>query len=83
MLWPSWGLHSRLYASTSTSSPTVLLLDDIELATNEMAKLKGQAQVVQMQAKSRREFIEEVKGLSNLKAIYRHFGGARSIKVGR
>lgn len=71
--------YHRSFASSS--SPTVLLLDDIELAKEELGQLKEQAEVVRSQAKSREDFIKEVKGLSNVTALYRHFGGARSIKV--
>lgn len=60
----------------------MLLLDDVELAEGELDKLKQQATVVRSQSTSRQGFIEEVNSLKNIKALYRHFGGARSIKVG-
>ncbi|UZJ51554.1 hypothetical protein CBS101457_000874 [Exobasidium rhododendri] len=82
--WLGQPSQVRSFGSTShirAALPTVLLLDDIELANEELAQLRKQAEVVRSQADSRQSFVQEVNSLPNVVALYRHFGGARSIKI--
>ncbi|PWN53056.1 hypothetical protein IE53DRAFT_222883 [Violaceomyces palustris] len=77
--------RSDLHTSSSSSSkPKVLLLDEIKLAEKELQLLQSKAQVVRSTATSREDLIRKfsTKGdYSDVVGIYRHFGGARSIKV--
>lgn len=68
----------------SASKPKVLLLDQIKLATTELGQLSKVANVVESTAKTRQELIEKFQSggeYAQVVGIYRHFGGARSIKV--
>lgn len=67
-------------ASACRGKDKVLLLDDILLATADRERLASKADVTLSRAKDRKQFIEEINGLQPT-ALYRHFGGARSIKV--
>lgn len=74
--------HSTAYASTA--KPKVLLLDQVKLATSELAQLSSVANVVESTAKTRQELVEKFKSggeYSDVVGIYRHFGGARSVKI--
>lgn len=71
-------------ASPSNGKPKVLLLDQIKLATTELSQLAKVANVVESTAKTRQELIDKFKSggeYSDVVGIYRHFGGARSIKI--
>ncbi|CDR88109.1 related to 2-hydroxyacid dehydrogenase [Sporisorium scitamineum] len=71
-------------ATTSAGKPKVLLLDQIKLATSELSQLSKVADVVESTAKTRQELIEKFKSggeYAQVVGIYRHFGGARSIKI--
>lgn len=59
-----------------------MLLDDILLAKTELGQLEQAANVVRSAAKDRAAFIEEAQA-TKPDALYRHFGGAKSIKVSR
>lgn len=78
----SFASQSPKETSSSSSQSTVLLLDKIELAGDDLTRLQKEAKVVELQAKTRKEFIEEANSIKNLVAIYRHFGGNKSVKVG-
>ncbi|EST06038.1 D-isomer specific 2-hydroxyacid dehydrogenase, NAD-binding [Kalmanozyma brasiliensis GHG001] len=70
--------------SSAAAKPKVLLLDQIKLATPELKQLSNIADVVESNAKSRQELIDKFKSggeYAKVVGIYRHFGGARSIKV--
>lgn len=71
-------------ASVSAGKPKVLLLDQIKLATPELAQLSSIAEVVESTAKSRSELLSKFQPsgeYSDVVGIYRHFGASRSIKV--
>ncbi|SPO22283.1 related to 2-hydroxyacid dehydrogenase [Ustilago trichophora] len=71
-------------AAASTGKPKVLLLDQIKLATTELGQLSNVANLVESTAKTRQELVEKFKSggeYSDVVGIYRHFGGARSIKI--
>lgn len=79
------GPTARYFVSQSTqetTQPAVLLLDKIDFAHDELTRLKKEANVVASKAKTREEFAEEANSIKDLVAIYRHFGGSRSVKVG-
>lgn len=59
---------------------TVVLLDDVELAKTELNQLQSRADVRRSEAKDRQSFVKEMQDWKP-KALYRHFGGARSVKV--
>ncbi|SYW80090.1 related to 2-hydroxyacid dehydrogenase [Ustilago bromivora] len=68
----------------AAAKPKVLLLDQIKLATTELNQLSKVATLVESTAKSRQELIEKFKSggeYSDVVGIYRHFGGARSVKI--
>ncbi|KAJ1033156.1 hypothetical protein NDA13_001154 [Ustilago tritici] len=68
----------------AAAKPKVLLLDQIKLATTELNQLFKVATLVESTAKSRQELIEKFKSggeYSDVVGIYRHFGGARSVKI--
>ncbi|EPQ28186.1 uncharacterized protein PFL1_04015 [Pseudozyma flocculosa PF-1] len=74
----------RRWASSQASKPKVLLLDEIKLATAELERLKGKADVLTSSAKTRDELISRFApsgDYADVVGIYRHFGGARSVKV--
>ena len=74
----SFSSSTRIFAD----KPQVLLLDEINFAKTELEQLQSVAEIVASASKSRDEFIKDLQGkYSNISAIYRHFGGARSIKV--
>lgn len=68
----------------SASKSKVLLLDQIKLAKTELDQLSEVASVVESTATSRQELIHKFQAggeYAQVVGIYRHFGGARSIKV--
>lgn len=59
-------------------------MDQIKLATPELKQLSSVADVIESTAKSRQELIDKFKSggeYAQVVGIYRHFGGARSIKI--
>ncbi|KAJ1019416.1 hypothetical protein NDA16_004533 [Ustilago loliicola] len=80
----SFHSSARVAAAVSNGKPKVLLLDQIKLATTELSQLAKVADVVESTAKTRKELIDQFKSggeYSDVVGIYRHFGGARSIKI--
>lgn len=78
---PSFGYVA---SATSTRKPKVLLLDQVKLATAELNQLSSVANVIQSTATTRHELIQRFKrggDYSDVVGIYRHFGGARSIRI--
>ncbi|PKI83561.1 glyoxylate reductase [Malassezia vespertilionis] len=74
--------HARRMYSNETAQ--VLLMDDILLSANELARLETQAQVFRNQATNRAELIEAFRPggpYANIQGLYRHFGGNRSIRI--
>ena len=68
----------------AAAKPKVLLLDQIKLATKELGQLSKLAEVVESTAKTRQELIDRFKSggeYAQVVGIYRHFGGARSVKI--
>ncbi len=75
--------HSSAYVASS-SKPKVLLLDQIKLATDELSQLSKVANVVESAAKTRQDLVDKFKSggeYSDIVGIYRHFGGARSVRI--
>lgn len=75
---------SHFHSTASAHKPKVLLLDQVKLATPELKQLSSVANVVESTARTRQELIEKFKNggeYSDVVGIYRHFGGARSIKI--
>ncbi len=77
--------RSHFHSSSAVcAKPKVLLLDQIKLATSELKQLSSVADVIESTAKSRQELIDKFKSggeYAQVVGIYRHFGGARSIKI--
>ncbi|SNX82777.1 related to 2-hydroxyacid dehydrogenase [Melanopsichium pennsylvanicum] len=80
--------HSSAHVAATTAAskdkPKVLLLDQVKLATTELSQLSNVANVVESTAKTRQELLDKFKNggeYSDVVGIYRHFGGARSIKI--
>ncbi|WFC98801.1 glyoxylate reductase [Malassezia yamatoensis] len=68
----------------TSSRPRVLLLDEIQLATNELEKLKESADVLHNETTSRKEFLRAISPggpYDGIRGLYRHFGGAKSIQI--
>ncbi|KAN0060891.1 hypothetical protein ACQY0O_006625 [Thecaphora frezii] len=82
---PAAALFSSLFHSSAAPQapkPKVLLLDEIKLALPELDRLKDKAEVIASSAKSRDDLISQFGAqLSDVVGIYRHFGGARSVKI--
>ncbi|WFC93393.1 glyoxylate reductase [Malassezia brasiliensis] len=77
-----WTLPVRALATSAR--PKVLLLDEIQLATKDLDRLAQTADVLRNDAQSRDEFLEAVSPggkYSDIRGLYRHFGGARSVRI--
>lgn len=74
--------HLRPFSTSNIclGKDKVLLLDEILLAKHDRKKLEKEAEVIVSQAKDRDGFLKEIQSIQP-KALYRHFGAARSIKI--
>ncbi|WFD34521.1 glyoxylate reductase [Malassezia cuniculi] len=73
-----------LQRAYSTARPQVLLMDDILLAHEDLKRLESRADIIRNETKDRAELIRAFESggpYANIKGLYRHFGGARSIRV--
>ena len=55
-------------------------MDEILLANSDRERLAKEAEVIVSRAKDRQGFLDEINSIQP-RALYRHFGGARSIKI--
>ncbi|KAK4051151.1 hypothetical protein OIV83_002973 [Microbotryomycetes sp. JL201] len=67
----------RLLSSSAASlRRQVLLMDDIQLAKHDLAKLKQSYDVLSLESRDRQEFLEDCRSKYNkVEALYRHFKG--------
>lgn len=67
-----------------SSRPQILLMDEIELAKTDLERLSAHADILHNETRSRGELMTAFQPggrYSQVRGIYRHFGGTRSIKV--
>ncbi|KLT45663.1 2-hydroxyacid dehydrogenase, partial [Cutaneotrichosporon oleaginosum] len=68
--------------SSTAAKPRVLMLDPINLAKAELAKLEQEATLIPLKSSDRSSFINDLRGeYDGITGIYRHFKGTGSINV--
>ena len=67
-----------------STRPQVLLMDEVQLAKKDLERLSSHAEVLRNHTQSRDELIRAFSPggpFAQVRGMYRHFGGARSIRV--